>query len=428
VNTGQPPPSYLPPSDAPSFVKSLKSILSDPASVIPAAIFEDWAVKLPGPGFPLVVAHPEDVRNVLVNKDGAFGRDRQLRRLMRRAWGEGLAAAEGEAWACQRRAASPAFRPAAVQAARPLMAEVTRSVSQDWQRDNEVELASQIGRIVTEIVTRSLLSELGGINYDEVARDIPKVVSEVTTFGLLDAAPLPDRMVNRLRGIGRSEEEMRLRAVAARISCPRPGALDETQHLPALLRGSGPIQDNIFGFMLAGFETTALGAAWVIYLLANYPEWQEAARLEGEGYGRANEFPISRQVAMEALRLYPPAPLLVRKTAKRTSIQGHRLLPGQAILIPVYAIHRHRQLWDRPDEFDPGRFGSSGNYDRAAYLPFGAGPRLCIAAEFALTEIAAIVAELLRAFRFTPVQPEPIVSLRVSTHSLNGIYVKAEPL
>ncbi len=428
MDNAKPPPFYRSPLNAPSFLKSLKSILSDPAAVIPAAIFEEWAVKLPGPGFPLVVAHPEDVRNVLVDKDGAFGRDRQLRKLMRRAWGEGLAAAEGEAWARQRRAASPAFRPSSVEAAKPLMADVIRSVSQDWRRDQPVELAGQMGRMVTEIVTKSILSELGAINYDEVARDIPKVVSEVTTFGLLDVAPLPDRLVNRLRGIGRSEEEVRLRAVAARLSCARPGASDETKHLPALLRYSGPVQDNIFGFMLAGFETTALGAAWAIYLLALYPEWQEAVRLEDRDREGSDALSISRQVAMEALRLYPSAPLLVRKTARRTSIQGHRLLPGQAILIPVYAIHRHRQLWDRPDEFDPSRFGPSGNYNRAAYLPFGAGPRLCIAAEFALTEITTIVAELLRAFRFSPSSPEPIVSLRVSTHSLSGIHVEAERL
>ncbi len=89
MDAAEPPPFYRSPSKAPSFLKSLKSILSDPAAVIPAAIFEEWAVKLPGPGFPLVVAYPEDVRDVLIDKDGAFGRDRQLRRLMRRALGRG---------------------------------------------------------------------------------------------------------------------------------------------------------------------------------------------------------------------------------------------------------------------------------------------------------------------------------------------------
>jgi cytochrome P450 len=159
MRTVEPPPFYKSPPSAPSFVKSLKSIMSDPAAVIPAAIFREWTLKLAGPRFPIVVAHPEDVRVVLVDKHGAFGRDRQLRRLMRRAWGNGLAAAEGESWASQRRAASPAFRPAAVDAAKPLMADVSRSVSQGWRVGEDVELAAQMGRIVTEVVTRPSLGK-----------------------------------------------------------------------------------------------------------------------------------------------------------------------------------------------------------------------------------------------------------------------------
>lgn len=419
-----PPPFYRSPPTALSFLASLKSIMSDPAAVIPAAIYQDWAVRLAGPRFPLVVAHPEDVRSVLVDKDGAFARDRQLRRLMKRAWGKGLAASEGEAWADQRRAASPAFRPAAIEVAKPLMATVTRSVSQGWQAGQDLELAAQMGRIVTEVVTTSLLTGQRGLDYEEIARDIPKVVGEVSTFGLLDAAPLPDTLVNRLRGVGRSSQERRLRSVAATIARARRAGTDEADHLPALLHASNAVEDNVLGFMLAGFETTALGAAWAIYLLARYPEWQDKARAEATTDAGEGDLPLTRRIVMEALRLYPPAPLLVRKVAKPTRLCGHRLAPGQAILIPVYAIHRHRQLWDDPDNFNPDRF-NSGDYDRGAFFPFGAGPRLCIAAQFALAEITTILAQLVRTLRFSPSPIEPEVSLRISTHSRSGIHVRA---
>jgi cytochrome P450 len=285
-----------------------------------------------------------------------------------------------------------------------------------------------MGRIVTEVVTRALLSAKAEVDYNEIAGDIPKVVAEVTTFGLLDAAPLPDWMVNRLRGLGRSAEEARLRLAAEKLTCLRPASLNEAHHLPSLLRASGAAQDNTLGFMLAGFETTALGAAWAIYLLARYPEWQDQVRAEVANRTEPAELPITRQVVMETLRLYPPAPILVRKAIQHTELRGDRLAPGQAILIPVYAIHRHQQLWQDPNDFDPNRWSTMGSYDRAAYLPFGAGPRLCIAAHFAITEITNIVAELLRTFRFSPHQTEPDVSLRVSTHSLNGIHVKADAL
>lgn len=426
------PPFYRSPGRAPSFFAALRHVMSDPAATLPAAIYESWALKLPGPRFPLVVARPEAVRDVLLDKGETFGRDRRLRRLMRRAWGEGLAAAEGVSWARQRRAASPAFRPGIVEAAAPAMAQAARNVSAHWRPGEPIELAGQLGRIVTEVVMATLLSGLDDVAFDQVAGDIPRVVREVTTFGVLDAAALPDGVINRLRGLGRSREEARLRALAARLAAARAAPPDPAQDLPALLRGAGPLADNILGFMLAGFETTALGAAWAIYLLALFPEWQEAVRAEAGAVGGeaavTGALPLARQVVQEALRLYPPAPLLVRTTMKRTSIEGFTLWPGQAVLIPIYAIHRHRRLWDRPDQFEPDRFGPSRTYDRSAYLPFGAGPRLCIAASFALTEMSVIISQLVRSFRFAPAGPEPVVSLKVSTHARNGLTVAAEPL
>jgi cytochrome P450 len=118
--------------------------------------------------------------------------------------------------------------------------------------------------------------------------------------------------------------------------------------------------------------------------------------------------------------------MLVRAAMVPTTLRGHRLRTGQVAIIPVFAIHRHRQLWDRPDVFDPNRFAPGASYDRGAFLPFGAGPRLCIAASFALTEIAVVVAELVKLFRFTPVGDAPVVSLKATTRSVNGLNVMVE--
>jgi hypothetical protein len=133
------------------------------------------------------------------------------------------------------------------------------------------------------------------------------------------------------------------------------------RHLPTLLRGSGPIEENMLGFMISGLGTTAAGAAWAAWLLARYPDWQEKVREEATAApaaGRAAGSSVARQVAQEALRLYPPAPILARAVLKRTVLEGFRLWPGQTIIVPVYAIHRHRSLWDRPDSFDPAASAS----------------------------------------------------------------------
>ena len=310
------------------------------------------------------------------------------------------------------------------------MADIARRGVAQWRAGERIELRAALGRIVTGIVMERLLAGPDDLDLDTVARDVPPVTREVTTFGLLDALPLPDRLVGRLRRFGRSAEEARLRRMAERLASasPRTAGHDVLSHLD----GVGPLADNALGFMIAGLETTALGAAWAAYLLALYPDWQDAVRAEADGVacgGDAREQrPIALQVTREALRLYPPAPVLVRSAMRRTSLHGYRIWPHQAVIVPVYAIHRHRRLWDRPDVFDPARFGPSGTYDRTAYLPFGAGPRLCIAAGFATTEIGVILSEVVRAFRLVPAGPAPEVSLQVGTHSRTGLTVRVEPI
>jgi cytochrome P450 len=422
------PPFYRSPPDPPSLAALLRRGISDPASTIPASVYELRALRLSRAG-PLVVAHPDSVRAVLLDKGDTFGRNRQLRLLMRRAWREGLAGVEGAPWELQRRAASPAFRPRSVQAALPEMAAAAGRGSDRWRSGDSIDLVAAMEGIVTDVVATTLLSGLEDLDLDRVVADMRPFAQEVTLVGALDVLPLPDRVINRLRGLGRSAEEGRLRTVAAKLA--RLGPRPNGRHLPTLLRGSGPLEENMLGFMIAGLGTTALGAAWAAWLLARYPEWQEKVREEARAApaGIRADLPcLARQVAQEALRLYPPAPVLARAVMRRTTLEGFRLWPGQTILIPVYAIHRHRSLWDRPDGFDPGRFGESGAYDRAAYLPFGAGPRLCIAATFALTEIAAILSTLVRRFRFTATGPEPLVSLRIGTYSLNGLHAAVEPV
>jgi cytochrome P450 len=335
---------------------------------------------------------------------------------------------EGPAWERQRRAASPAFRPQAVRAVISEMKAAAGRGSDHWRSGDVIDLVAATERIVADAITSTLLSGLEDVDVDRVAKDMGPFAQEVTRFGALDVLPLPEPVINRLRRLGRTQEEARLRQVAARLA--QLGARDDGRHLPSLLRAVGPLEQNILGFMIAGLGTTALGLAWAVYLLARYPEWQDRIREEATASDgvTAEEPSVARQVAQEALRLYPPAPILARAVIKRMTLKGFRLWPGQTVIIPVYAIHRHRLLWDRPDSFDPERFHASRSYDRAAFLPFGAGPRLCIAASFALTEMTVILSALVQRFRFFPSGEEPVVSLRIGTYSLNGLHASVERL
>jgi len=174
---------------------------------------------------------------------------------------------------------------------------------------------------------------------------------------------------------------------------------------------------------LAGHHTIAMTLTWTLYLLSRAPEWEarvlEVRRVVPSGPvtgEHLNQLVTVQQVLKESMRLYPPLPVMTRYTAKDVELAGKHVKAGTLIGLPIYAIHRHRKLWDDPDRFDPGRFAPEreAGYSRYQFMPFGAGPRICIGAAFALIEATAMLATLVRAARFEnpPVQ-EPIPVSRV---------------
>jgi cytochrome P450 len=108
-----------------------------------------------------------------------------------------------------------------------------------------------------------------------------------------------------------------------------------------------------------------------------------------------------RQVVQESMRIYPPVAMVVRQAVAELDIGGARVLAGDNVFVPIYAIHRNAQLWPDPEVFDPERFSPEAvkARHRWAYLPFGAGPRICVGTQFALTEAVLVLARLLRRFR-----------------------------
>jgi cytochrome P450 len=130
------------------------------------------------------------------------------------------------------------------------------------------------------------------------------------------------------------------------------------------------------------------------------------------------------------MRLLPPVPLLARQNLKKETFSGHTLKAGTLLFIPVYAIHRHERLWRDPDQFDPSRFqgDSAKRIARTAYMPFGAGPRVCVGASFAMLEMVAGLATLLQRVRFSPVggvRHEPVQ--RITLRPKGGLPLRVFP-
>ena len=190
--------------------------------------------------------------------------------------------------------------------------------------------------------------------------------------------------------------------------------------------------DQVAIFFLAGHETSASALAWTLYLMALYPEWQEkiaaeAVALEGGDFSVMSKLRISRDVFREALRLYPPVPMMVRQATCPEQFRNRQVPVGSQLVLSPWHLHRHERLWDKPDQFDPERWGTENGKQcqREAYIPFSAGSRVCTGAGFAMVEGPLILSMILRAFRIEAVEGrEPVPVAHLTVRSRDGIWLK----
>jgi cytochrome P450 len=192
--------------------------------------------------------------------------------------------------------------------------------------------------------------------------------------------------------------------------------------------------NNMQFFIVAGHETTALAIAWALYLLANSPKHQARAREEARAQlegpvaeaGDLAAMPFINQVLEESMRLYPPVGLLARHVREKDELCGRILNPNDILFLPIWALHRHELLWDEPERFMPERFAADIVRDRYQYLPFGAGPRVCVGANFAMMQAGIILSTLIQNFRFTQDRPLPKPVMTMTVRPVPGIFLKLE--
>jgi cytochrome P450 len=198
------------------------------------------------------------------------------------------------------------------------------------------------------------------------------------------------------------------------------------------------LRDEVLTFLAAGHETTANGLAFTLDLLARNPEWQERAVAEiREVVGAApltfEQLPrldLLRRIIDESMRLFPPAWSVERTALEEDHFDGHRVAPGDMVMLSIWATHRNEEHWPDPDRFDPDRFlpANSAGRHRMAFLPFGLGPRMCIGKHFAIFELQAMLATLLPRLHFAPVSDAPLhLDPLVTLRPTNGVPLRISP-
>jgi cytochrome P450 len=438
------PARVVPPTEPMSTVRYLRTVVRNPLEVWPDAIYRQpiFADRMLGQDT-LFVMDPELVERMLIDEPERYAKSDMMKRLLAPALGNGMLNADGLDWRRQRRIVAPAFRPDRIAG---YVATMLAAGEREADRLSSlpdgapVQLLHEMMQTTFEVVAETILSGADRLDIPAVEHAIGDYlggtgwVVALSQLGLPRGFPYPGkRRVTRARDyLRRITSEM---VAERRRQGSRPDLIQALIDARDEETGEGisdtEIVDNLLTFIAAGHETTALALTWTLYLLSLHPDAEakvlaEIARATGPR-GLAPEavagLAYTRQVIQEAMRLYPPAPSLLREPVAAGEIAGHKITPKTSIFIPIYAIHRHRALWGDPDRFDPDRFEPqvAKARHRCAYLPFGGGPRICIGMGFSLLEAAAILATILPRFRLEPAGEPPVPVAQITLRPKTGM-------
>lgn len=437
TDIGVPGPTSL------DMARAFRSVRADPLAFLGEVSqrFGDL-VSFPVPGPPvLLVNHPEVARHVLQTAARNWGKDTVQYAALARVTGPGLLASSEPNWIEHRRLAAPAFHHERLGAvgdqvrAAAETAVAARLGGGDFRSGDVVDVASLTHHIGLDAVGRALFSaDLSG-QAQQLLRATSDSADLVVRLGrsiLPRARWTPTRTNLRLRSTRRRLDAGTAEIIAqrrARTSTDRSHGDD----LLGLLLDSdltdSEIRDELVTMVIAGHETVAASLAWTLMLLAEHQPAQDRLRAELAGHegpvslvGHRDALPWTRAVIDEALRLYPPAWALSRRSYGPDVVGGHDVPAGTLVIISPWLVHRRPDPWTDPLAFRPERFLDPGDA-RTAYLPFGQGPRLCIGREFALGEMVLVLGELLREHRIELPSgwSRPAAQAQVAVHPRGGM-------
>ncbi|MGV3654572.1 MAG: cytochrome P450 [Noviherbaspirillum sp.] len=402
------------------------------------------------PGMDLYMMNdPEWVQKILSDPAG-YPKHHLMHRMLEPLLGSSIFTTNGKVWERQRSLVSHAFAQARLKLVFRLMAESVADMAgrMDAVADGRsFEVDGEMTHVTADIIFRTILSErLDTGTAQEIYEAFNAFQRLAQRAMILMIYRLPvawatrasEKPARRIRAVIQDLIARRLRDREQGLPVPGDDILAgllEARDADGVGFTYEELVDQVCMLFLAGHETSASALTWSLYLLSHSPALQErilAESAEATGgrdfqQGDMKSLPTVANLFREALRLYPPVGFFVREAAQAQCMRDKAVAQGSPILISPWLLHRHRELWERPDEFDPDRFETEAGRQsvKCAYMPFSKGPRVCIGAAFATQEAILILATMVRRYRIEPDLdhvPEPVG--RVTVRPRNGVRIR----
>jgi cytochrome P450 len=388
-----------------------------------------------------ILLDPDLIQHVLLDNAGNYAKPDIVKSLLDPIIGRGLLTSDAQLWREQRRIVAATFSPAAVEAQRAMFVEAACGAMQGWSDGQLRDMAAESTRTTMTVIALALFGGDPRLISDEAMAQIAAAIEGFSEARMLALFRLPQVPVTP-KGRAGKRGQIYLRRILADVVDDRWHGRVKGDFLTGMidaLRKQFPEKearelsiDNAATFYLAGHETTANALSWTLFLLAAQPELQEELAVEAQAAlseGKddvADRTPRLRLFLSESLRLYPPVPRFDRQAVGHDKLGREQVEPGDILSIWPWILQRHRKLWDDPDVFDIERFSEKRGRHRFQYLPFGAGPRTCVGAQFATTEALTILAHWLSHWRFVDIGHPAEAAGMVTLRPKGGLPLKLE--
>ncbi len=407
--------------------------------------------KISQPGMDIFMVNDADWVRRILGDTHQYPKHELMQRALEPLLGSSIFTTNGDEWERQRRLVEPAFAQARLKLVFSLMADAAASMLQRLDavadgRSHEVD--GEMSYVTADIIFRTILSD----NLEaSTAQEIYDAFLEFQHHAQRAMILMIYRLPPVLSTWGSRRAARKIRAILSGIIARRmaerdEGKLSDRQDiLSGMMDAVDPVTgdslsyeelvDQVCTLFLAGHETSASSLTWALYLLSQCPHLQDKIVAEIEAVvgdrefvaGDIKDLPALGNVFRETLRLYPPVGFFVREATQSQCIRKKDVKAGSPILISPWLLHRHRTLWERPDDFAPERFETEAGKASAkcAYIPFSKGPRVCIGAAYATQEAVLILASIVRRYRVDadPMHVPKVVG-RVTVRSGNGVRVR----